>query len=223
MELFSRNWLLPLSNKFFGDSAYKQMDIIIRESDNINYQSFISMKEHIDRNFVLNFLITDNNSFMKSFYYFKYIFLLLSYFFSINFIFVDFVPNDMEDTVCFFQYICPKVSYEIICKNSDKMLIKNINYINYDDEKQTFMDKIIEIYENNLCDTQKEFFTKISNIQKEKSTDYKDFVNGMEKFCRINNSLVNRKVFSSNIIWSISMEGELSVDFCIYTGNKKYI
>jgi hypothetical protein len=84
MELFYRNWFLPLSNKFFGNLAYKQMDIIIRESDNINYQSFISMKEHIDRHFVFNFLITHNNSFMKSFYYFKYIFLLLSYFFAIN-------------------------------------------------------------------------------------------------------------------------------------------
>ena len=223
METFSRNWLLPSSNKFFGYLAYRQMDIIIRESDNISYQSFIYMKEHIDRNFVFNFLIPGNNSFMKSFYYFKYIFSLLSYFFAINFILVDFVPNDMEDTVHFFKYICPKVSFEIICKNSDKRYIENVNYINYDNEKQTFMDKIIEIYENNLFDTQKEFFTKISNIQKEKSSDYTEFVNGMEKFCRINNSLVNRRVFSSNIIWSISMEGELGVDLCIHMGNKKYI
>ena len=225
MESFYHTFLQNLSksplNKFLENFAYSSMDIIIKETDNINTQSFISMKEYIDRNFVLSFLINSNNSFMKSFYYFKYIFLFLSYIFSIKFIFVDFVPDDMEDIIKFFGYIPSRVSYEIICKNSEKKLIKDVNYINYDDEKQIFIDKIVEIYNNHLFDTQKEFFTKISDIQKEKSSNYKDFVNGMEKFCRINNTSINKRVFSSNTIWNISIEGDLAVDICIHTGNKK--
>lgn len=102
-------------------------EIILTNNINIYTQSSISINQNLSKNIVINHNI-------KFFNYIKYLYLFISYFFTIKIIFLDFIPNDINNIL--FGIKSKNIKFEFICNK-----LKNL----HENKKQTGIGSLISI------------------------------------------------------------------------------
>jgi hypothetical protein len=151
----------------------------------------------------------DNNFFLKYFYFY------LGLFFKINFIFIDYLPDDFSDIVFFYKNTM--IRYEIY-DNYNKY--KEYIDVIYDD-KISYNSNLLDNFKDKLTDEQFNFYKTLENANNEniKDNNIKQFLYGFYHYFHILN---NFNHFSNddiiNNIWESSFDGNLVIDMCIKKG-----
>ena len=182
---------------------------ILYSNNNIFNIACISILKNINKKNIVYYTFIPKNNF----FIYKYIYILIGFFFKLNIKFIDCLPNNLNDFLFLIYFFNSNIKLEII-ENSNN-LQKTI-FLTYLYKDLFFYNSLLLLDENNLNSDQLYFFLKIkeySIVNNNKLIESISFIKGF-------NIYFNEKNFNDYNLWNLSFDGKIGIDLLMKDGKK---